>query len=158
MWQFEPPAPRKKYQLSKRPVKPPPLPPFFFNNIWLEAELPRNYYCERDAFKKCILPYTIVELNKLDLGILISKSDTIFANDLLKIGQPNQCLVYRIHNLMGWKLISRLRLCLSHWVNIDLIIILKTVLTPCIVLALKLNHLYIFYCTAIISQIFIQLS
>ena len=46
--------------------------------------------------------YTIVELNKLDLGILISKSDTVFENDLLKIGQPNQCLVYRIHNLILW--------------------------------------------------------
>ena len=59
---------------------------------------------------------------------------------------------------MGLKLISRLMFGLSHGMIIGLIIILKVVLTPYIVLTLKLNHLYIFYRTAIISQIFIQLS
>ena len=33
---------------------------------------------------------------------------------MLKIGRPNQCSVYRIHNPVGLKLLARLRLGLSH--------------------------------------------
>ena len=33
---------------------------------------------------------------------------------LLKIGRPNQCSVYRIHNLIGLKLLTRLRVVLSY--------------------------------------------
>ena len=42
--------------------------------------------------------------------------------------------------------------------NIDLIIIFRVVLTLYVVVALQLNQPHIFYCTAIISQIFAQLS
>ena len=35
-------------------------------------------------------------------------------NALLKIGQPNQCSVYRIHNPAGLKLFTRLRLGLGY--------------------------------------------
>ena len=73
-----------------------------------------TYYCRRDAFKNSFFPYTIVEWNKLDLNIRKSKSYAIFRNALLKIGRPIQCSVYRIHNPMGLKLLTRLRLGLSH--------------------------------------------
>ena len=33
---------------------------------------------------------------------------------MLKIGRPNQCSIYRIHNPVGLKLLTRLRLGLSH--------------------------------------------
>ena len=42
--------------------------------------------------------------------------------------------------------------------NIDLIIIFRVVLTLYVVVALQLNQPHIFYYTAIISQIFAQLS
>ena len=42
------------------------------------------------------------------------KSYVIFRNALLKIGRPNQCSIYRIHNPVGLKLLTRLRLGLSH--------------------------------------------
>ena len=73
-----------------------------------------TYYCRRDAFKNSFFPYTIVEWNKLDFDIRKSKSYAIFRNALLKIGRPNQCSIYRIHNPVGLKLLTRLRLGLSH--------------------------------------------
>ena len=42
--------------------------------------------------------------------------------------------------------------------NIDLIIIFRAVLTLYVVVALQLNQPHNLYCTAIISQIFAQLS
>ena len=117
-----------------------------------------TYYCRTDTFKNSFFPYTIVEWNKLDLDIQKPKSYAIFRNALLKIDQPNQCSVYIIHNPMGLKLLSRLRIVLATSMNIDLIMILETVLTLYVVVALQLNQRHIFYCTAIISQIFAQLS
>ena len=73
-----------------------------------------TYYCRTDAFKNSFFPYTIVEWNKLDFDIRKSKSYAIFRNALLKIGRPNQCSIYRIHNPVGLKLLTRLRLGLSH--------------------------------------------
>ena len=73
-----------------------------------------TYYCRTDAFKNSFFPYTIVEWNKLDFDIRKSKSYAIFWNALLKIGRPSQCSIYRIHNPVGLKLLTRLRLGLSH--------------------------------------------
>ena len=73
-----------------------------------------TYYCSTDTFKNSFFPYAIVEWNKLYLDIRRSKSYPIFRNALLKIGLPNRCLVYRIHNPIGLKLLTRLRLGLSH--------------------------------------------
>ena len=73
-----------------------------------------TYYCRTDAFKNSFFPYTIVEWNKLDFDIRKSKSYAIFRNALLKIGRPNQCSIYRIHNPVGLKLLTRLRLSLRH--------------------------------------------
>ena len=72
------------------------------------------YYCRIDALKNSFFPYITVEWNKLDLDIRKSKSYEIIRNALLKIGRPNQCLIYRIHNPVGLKLLSRLTLGLSH--------------------------------------------
>ena len=60
-------------------------------------------------------PDTIVKWNELDLDITKSKSFAISRNVFLKIGQPNQCSFYRIHNPMGLKHLNRMRLCLSHF-------------------------------------------
>ena len=52
------------------------------------------------------------EIDHLD--IQKSKSYAIFRNASLKIGRPNQCSVYRIHNPVGLKLLTSFRLGLSH--------------------------------------------
>ena len=65
-----------------------------------------TYYCRTDTFKNYFFLYTIVEWNKLDLVIIKFKSYTFLRKVL--------CSVYRIHNPMGLKLLTRLRLCLSH--------------------------------------------
>ena len=54
---------------------------------------------------------------------------TIFQNALLKIGQTNQCSVYRIHNYMRLKCLTRLRLGLSHLNEHRFITIFKVELT-----------------------------
>ena len=55
-------------------------------------------------------PYTIVEWNKLDNTIRNSKSFLIFRNSLLKIGKPIQNSIFKIHDPLGIKLLTRLRL------------------------------------------------
>ena len=82
-------------------------------NTW-SFDQPETYYCRTDAFKNSFFSYTIVEWNKLYLDIQKSKSYAIFRNALLKIGRPKQCSIYRIHNPVGLKLLTRLRLGLSH--------------------------------------------
>ena len=82
----------------------------FYNTQSLDQT--ETYYCRTDTFKNSFFPYTIVEWNKLDFDI--RKSYAIFRNALLKIGRPNQCSIYRIHNPVGLKLLTRLRLGLSH--------------------------------------------
>ena len=52
--------------------------------------------------------------NKLDLDVRKSKSYAIFRNTLLKLGRPNQNTIYNINNPVGLKLLTRLRLGLSH--------------------------------------------
>ena len=58
--------------------------------------------------------YTIIEWNKLDLDVHKSKSYAIFQNTLLKLGRPNPNAIYNINNPVGLKLLTRLRLGLSH--------------------------------------------
>ena len=72
-----------------------------------------TYYCRTDAFKFFFL-YARVEWNKLDLGVRKSKSYAIVWSALLKIDLPNQCSIYRIHNPVGLKLLTRLTFGLSH--------------------------------------------
>ena len=56
----------------------------------------------------------IVEWNKLDINLRNAKSFLIFRNSLLKIGRPIQNPIYKIHDPMGIKYLTRLRLGLSH--------------------------------------------
>ena len=56
----------------------------------------------------------IVEWNKLDVTVGNAKSFLIFKNLLLKIGRPIQNSICKIHDPLGIKLLTRLRLGLSH--------------------------------------------
>ena len=73
-----------------------------------------TYYCRTDIFKNSFFPYTIIEWNKLDLDVRKSKSYAIFQNTLFRLARPNQCAIYSINNPVELKLLTRLRLRLSH--------------------------------------------
>ena len=55
-----------------------------------------------------------MEWNKVDVTFRKSESLPYFRNALLKVGWPRAKPVYNIHNPIGLKLLTRLRLGLSH--------------------------------------------
>ena len=73
-----------------------------------------TYYCRTDLFKYSFFRYTIVEWNKLDINLRNIKSFQIFRNLLLKIGRPIQNSIFNVHDPVGIKYLTRLRLGLSH--------------------------------------------
>ena len=73
-----------------------------------------TYYCRIDIFIYSFFPYTTVEWNRLDRTLCNSKSYKIFKNSLLKIGRPMPKPTFYIHNPLGLKLLTHLRLGLSH--------------------------------------------
>ena len=83
-----------------------------YNNRNIENS--ETYYYRTDLFKYSFFPYVIVEWNKLDINLRNAKSFLIFRNSLLKIGRPIQNPIYNIHDPMGIKYLTRLRLGLSH--------------------------------------------
>ena len=72
-----------------------------------------TYSCRTDAFKYSFFPWTINEWNKLNFNIRTS-SFNIFRANLIKIIRPIPNSVFGIFNPLGLKLITRLRLGLSH--------------------------------------------
>ena len=71
-------------------------------------------YSRTDIFKYSFFPSTISEWNKLDLKIQQSKTLLTFQNALIKIGWPIPKPVYNVHNPVGLKLLTRLRIGFSH--------------------------------------------
>ena len=71
-------------------------------------------YCRTDAFKYSFLPYFISEWNKLDPDLRNAKSYSTFRKSLLKTGRPRPNHIYKIHDPLGLKLLTRHRLGLSH--------------------------------------------
>ena len=72
-----------------------------------------TYHCRTDNFEYSFFPWTILEWNKLQLT-LHKSSYKIFRNSLLKMICPSPNPVYDIHNPLGLRLLTRLRLGLSH--------------------------------------------
>ena len=64
--------------------------------------------------KNSFFSYTVIEWNKLDLNVPKSRSYATFRNTLLKLGRPIQRAIYSINNPVGLKLLTCLRLGLSH--------------------------------------------
>ena len=73
-----------------------------------------TYYSRTDLYKYSFFPYTIVEWNKLDINLRNTKSFLIFRISLLKVGKPMQNPIYDMHDPVGIKFLTRLRLGLSH--------------------------------------------
>ena len=55
-----------------------------------------------------------MDWNKLEVRLRKSESLPYFRNALLKVGQPTAKPICNIHNPIDWKLLTRLRLGLSH--------------------------------------------
>ena len=73
-----------------------------------------TFYCRTDVFKYSHFPATIIEWNKLNGKLRESESLPYFRDALLKVGRPTSKLIYNIHNPIGLKLLTWLRLVLSH--------------------------------------------
>ena len=69
---------------------------------------------EHDFFKNSFSSLTIKEWNNLDPHIRKSKSISIFKSNILKFIRPKPNNVYYCHNPKGIRLLTRLRLGLSH--------------------------------------------
>ena len=117
-----------------------------------------TYFCRANAFKYSFFPYTILEWSKLDLQLRNEKSFKKFRNTLLKLRRPTPDLIYGIHHPFGLKLLSRLRLGLSHLNEHIFKYNLKAALTHFVYVLLKSSQLSIFSCTAIIIQHSVFLS
>ena len=70
--------------------------------------------CKSEYFKNSFIPNVIHEWNKLDPDICSSASYNLFRNTLLKFIRPLQRKMFSINDLVGVKLLTRLRLGFSH--------------------------------------------
>ena len=67
-------------------------------------------YSRTDIFMYSFLPSAISEWNKLDLKIRQSKTLLTFRIALMKVGRSIPKPIYNVHNPIGLKLLTRLRL------------------------------------------------
>ena len=77
------------------------------NNI---PELSTRTVC----FKNTFFPSVIIEWNRLDFNVRNSVSLEVFKKSILKFIRPSPNSIFRIHNPTGIKLLTRLRVGLSH--------------------------------------------
>ena len=56
----------------------------------------------------------IIKWNKLDVTVRNAKSFLIFKSLLLKIGRPIQNSIFKVHDPLGIKLLTRLRVGISY--------------------------------------------
>ena len=76
------------------------------NNLLFKVKL--------NLFQNSFFPSAVIEWNKLDLNICNSESLNIFKKTLLNFIRPSGSTVFNCHNPKGVKLLTRLRLGLSH--------------------------------------------
>ena len=83
------------------------------NNTRNANNIPR-FKVKHNFFQNSFFPSVVTEWNKLDQNISNSKNLNIFKKMLLKFIRPSRNSVFRCHNPKGVKLLTRLRLDLSH--------------------------------------------
>ena len=98
-------SPRYLFQLV-----PSPNTRYFSRN----SENISQLWTKHHFFKNYFLPLTIKDWNNLDPQIRKSKRISIFKSNILKFIRPKPNNVYYCHNPKGIKLLTRLRLGLSH--------------------------------------------
>lgn len=72
------------------------------------------FYCRTFSFKYSFFSYTISKWNNPQWGIHHLNPLLVFKNALLMVTTPSRKSVYNIHNPVGAKILSRLRLGLSQ--------------------------------------------
>ena len=70
--------------------------------------------CRTDYFKYSFFPFTLREWFRLDINIRNPDSISLFQSRLLSFIRPNQSNIYNTFDPTGLKLLTRLRLGLSH--------------------------------------------
>ena len=70
--------------------------------------------CRTECFANLYFPYTIKEWNDLSVEIWKSVQHEVFKNQLLKFLRPNLNSLFNVPDSLGIKLLTRLRLSLSH--------------------------------------------
>ena len=78
------------------------------------SNLYRNFSTATNYFKSSFFSYYISEWNKLSTVLRNSASASIIKNDLLKFIRPKNATIYKIFDHIGLKLLTRLRVNLSH--------------------------------------------
>ena len=73
-----------------------------------------QFKVKHNFFRNSFFPSAVIEWNKFDLNIRNSESLNVFNNSLLKFIRPSGKSVFNCHNPRGVKLLTRLRLGLSH--------------------------------------------
>ena len=73
-----------------------------------------TYKCRTDCFKYSFFPSTLKDWSRLDINIRNSESISLFKSRLLSFVRPNQSNICNIFDPIGLKLLTRLRLGLSH--------------------------------------------
>ena len=86
----------------------------FYSTLSSQIDNISNIKTRSNFFRNYFFPSTITEWNKLDRDIRNSDSLNVFKLSLLKFGRPVANSVFEINNPYGLKLLTRLRLGLSH--------------------------------------------
>ena len=73
-----------------------------------------TFYCRANIFKYSNFPSAILEWNNLDMKIGKTNFLMSFKNSSLRVGRPTAMPMYGVHNAIGLKFLTRLRLDLSH--------------------------------------------
>ena len=73
-----------------------------------------SFHCRTVAFQDSFFPSSVSQWNHLEVETRTSKSYAIFRKKLLKIIRPEENNIFHIHDPLGVKLLSRLRLGFSH--------------------------------------------
>ena len=73
-----------------------------------------QFKVKHNFFRNSFFPSAVIEWSKLDLNIRNSESLNIFKKSLLKFICPSGSSIFNCHNPRGVKLLTRLRLGLSH--------------------------------------------
>ena len=88
------------------------LPPFTISQRYPNCFT--SVYCRTVSFQNSFFPYSVSQWNQLNIEIRDSISYPIFRNNLLKLIKPSENQLYNIHDPLGIKLLTRLRLDFSH--------------------------------------------
>ena len=127
--------------------------PFYLFNLILEKT---SFYATRNVdsiplikikhefFKSTFFPSTIIAWSKLDPTIQNAESVGIFKSNILKFIRPTPRSFSNCYNHKGIRLMTRLRLGLSH-LNINSITIFKTVLILLVVVVGCRINVSLFY-------------